>query len=214
MSEPAKHTGASPLEGDAEAGKFYVLDADYRGSGPFHGVVFANLDRLLVGRALLLPERRGFPALRETPLLVHDPAKGTMPRDLESGLSGYWLVSARLKAAFERVDPTGFAFAPCDFRLADGTAGPEHFLCDVVREVDALDEAHSDLQILVDDDYVNGKAYDLGGGVRLIFRQEAIGDAHVFHTPFAEYEFCDRVLRDEIVSGGFTGVSLRDAASY
>ncbi|MFD0321993.1 DUF1629 domain-containing protein [Lysobacter gummosus] len=212
--EYANETTAERSADEPESGQFYVIDADYRGDGPFHGVVFANLDRLLTNRAILLPEQRGFPALAETPLLIHDPEKGTMPRDLESGLSGYWLVSERLKELLESVDAEGFAFAACDFRLADGTAGPNFYLCDVVRTLDALDEERSDVQILVDEDFANGKAYDLGGGVRLVFRRDVVDSAHVFHTPFADYEFCDRTLRDAIVSGGFTGVSLRDAASY
>ncbi|MGO1068424.1 DUF1629 domain-containing protein [Lysobacter sp. CA199] len=214
MNRPEIEPVGASSDVDGEAGKFYVLDADYRGAGPFHGVVFANLDRLLTGRAILLPAERGFPELREKPLLVHDPEKGGMPRDLESGLSGYWLVSERLKNLFEKIDPDGFAFAACDFRLADGTEGPTHYLCDVVRSLDALDEDRSRVKILVDDDFVNGKAYDLGGGARLVFREDMVAGAHVFHSPFADYEFCDELLRDLLIAGRFTGVGLVDATRY
>lgn len=57
------------------------------------------------------------------------------------------------------VDPEAFAFVECDSRLADGSKGPKHFLCDVVREVDALDEEASRLKIEIDEDFVNGKFY-------------------------------------------------------
>nr|CEH83733.1 conserved hypothetical protein [Xanthomonas citri pv. citri] len=45
------------------------------------------------------------------------------------------------------VDPEAFAFAEGDYRMADGTPGARHYLCDVVCERDALDEAGSRLKI-------------------------------------------------------------------
>ena len=202
--------------GDPEAGKFYVLDVDYRGSGPFHGVVLVNEDALLTDdQSILVPERgQGFPPLAKTPLLEHDPNQGGMPRDLESGISGCWLVSQRLKELFERIDGAGFSFVECNFRLADGTEGPKHYLCAIVRVLDCLDEDRSELSTIVSDEFVNGKFYDVGGGVRLVFDQARVGRAHVFHTPYTSVAFCDQLLKGAIEDAGVTGVRLRDAACY
>lgn len=63
----------------------------------------------------------------------------------------------------EAVDPGAFAFAETDYRLADGSKGPNVYLCDVVRTVDALDEDASHLDIKVSDEYEDGKYYSLAG---------------------------------------------------
>jgi hypothetical protein len=64
--------------------------------------------------------------------------------------------------------------------------GPRYFLCNVIRILDALDEAQSRLKIAIRDDRIYsdfGKKYysPLGvGGAELVFRDEVIGDAHIF----------------------------------
>lgn len=199
-----------------QEGKFFVVGPDVRGGGRGHGVTIENIEKLLAHpRRILRPANGGFPALSETPHLVFDPAKGDMPKDLEGGFSGYWLVSERLKDILESVDPEGFSFARCDFTLADGSRGPQHYLCDVTRSLDALNESASKLNVIISDEYVNGKYYDLGGKARLVFREEVIQDAHVFQTPYSgKNVFCDRLLRDAIESESVTGVWIADAYDY
>lgn len=117
-------------------------------------------------------------------------------------MSGYWLVSRRLREVMAAVDPGAFAFRETDYRLADGAMGGPYFLCDVIRTIDALDEAASQLKIIVSDDYEEGKYYDLTGDVRLAFRREAIGDAHVFRLPYYEGVFCDRTFKEAVEAAG------------
>jgi hypothetical protein len=196
-----------------QKGKFFLIGPDLRGGGPGHGVVLPNEDQLRTPpRLIVRPKSGGFPVLRETPHIVHDPEEGDMPRDLEGGLSGYWLVSARLKRIFESIDPEGFAFAACDFTLADGSPGPQHYLCDVLRSLDALDEARSRLKIKVSDDYAHGKHYSLAGGANLVFKESVVGSAHIFRTPFSSNVFCDHALHEAVKSAGLTGVWFIDAA--
>ena len=168
---------------------------------------------------ILRPPGGGFPVLSETPRLVYVPDKGDPPQDLEGGISGYWMVSERLHRLLAQVDPDGFAFVHADYRLSDGTKGPSYYLCDVVREIDALDEDASKLTIEESDEYPAGKLYDLTGGSSLTFRKDAVGEAHVFRTPYSgRLVFCDRPLRDAIVAAGMggardsLGVWLTDAA--
>ena len=201
-------------EHEANSGHFYVIGPDIR-TRDSHGVVFANVEDLLTPpRRILRPEQGGFPTLRAPPLLVHDPAQGEMPRDLEATFSGYWLVSEELKNAFQSTDPEGFAFLRCDFRLADGTQGAPHYLCDIVRTLDALDEDKSQLRIVVSDEYSNGKYYHMGGGAKLVFKADQIGEAHVFRTPYSAKIFCDHVLHVVIISQALTGIWFVDASDY
>ncbi len=115
-----------------------------------------------------------FPLLRETPRLVYRERQGVPPQDLEGGLSGYWLISERLRQVMEEIDPDAFAFADTDYRLEDGSKGPTYFLCDVVRTLDALDEEASQLNIVISDEYEAGKYYRLTGEVRLAFNREVL----------------------------------------
>lgn len=209
-------------ENKPKKGEFYILEPDMRRGGRGHGVLFENLDQLLTPpRLILWPEGGGFPPLRETPRLVHDPKRGLPPEDLEGGLSGYWLVSERLKNVFQAVDSEGFAFVECDYRLADGSKGPRYFLCDVVRTLDALDEENSKLNIEISDEFIKGKFYNFAGGSSLAFRKEVIGDAHVFLMPYSgNYVICDRTLRDAVQAAGMSvgkksnGIGFEDAVDY
>ncbi len=179
--------------------KFYVFGPDIRGGGPGHGLIFVNEDALLTPpRMIVRPQDGGFPKLREKPHIAYDKKQGKPPRDLEGTLSGYWFVSERLKQIFEAVDPDGFAFAECDYTLNDGSMGPKHFLCDVIRSIDALDEETSDVRVKYYPNHQTGedeKIFSVAGGASLYFREEVIGDAHVFIQPkLATKPICDERL--------------------
>ncbi|MCW0371308.1 DUF1629 domain-containing protein [Xanthomonas sacchari] len=200
-------------------GAFYMFEVDMESDRQPCGVRFDNLRQLLSPpRLILRPDEGGFPHLREQPRLTYDPSSGPEPRDLEGGFSGYWLVSERLHDVMRSVDPNAFAFAEVDYRLADGTQGSRRFLCDVVQELDALDEASSRLKIKVSDEYVRGKFYSLGGGASLVFRPEVLGKAHVFRTPFNPSVFCDQAFKDAVRDASISsdpevsGISFIDAS--
>ena len=203
-----------------QRGEYFLLQPDTTGGGRGHGVVFENVKRLRTPpRMILRPSIGGFPALSEVPRLVYSPDAGDPPQDLEGGISGYWMVSERLQRVLSQIDPAGFAFVEADYRLSDGTKGPRYYLCDVIRELDAVDELVSKLTIEESDEYPAGKFYDLTGGSSLAFRKDAVGEAHVFRTPYSgRLVFCDRRLRDAVVGAGMgetgdsSGVWFTDAA--
>ncbi|MBO9851137.1 DUF1629 domain-containing protein [Xanthomonas phaseoli pv. dieffenbachiae] len=187
-------------------GAFYMFVSDMESNGPRCGVRFNNLRQLLSPPCVILrPQEGGFPSMLEQPQMTYDPSAGPEPRDLEPGFGGYWLVSEQLHDVMCLVDPNAFAFAEVDYRLADGIKGPRRFLCDVVRELDALDEGLSRLKIKVNDDYVRGKFYSLGGGASLAFRNEVLGQSHVFRLPFNPSVFCDRTFKDAVHEAGIPG---------
>jgi Protein of unknown function (DUF1629) len=196
-----------------QKGKFFVIEPSFWGGGRTPGLEIANEDRLRLPRTCIIESPNGDPGLYpERPHLLHVPKLGGMPRDFED-IFGMWIVSEALKRVFESVDPEGFAFAACDFTLADGTPGPQYYFCGVLRTIDALDEGASRLKIKVGD-YVNGKFYSLSGGGSLVFRKEVVESAHIFLTPFTDTVFCDRALRDAVKAMDVKGVAFRDAADY
>lgn len=199
-------TGANVVE----TGKYFVIEPSYWGGGKFPGLEIANENRLALPGAHTVEPSSGDPdQYPERPHLIHVPETGGLPRDFEN-LFGIWIVSEALKRVFESVDPEGFAFAACDFTLADGTPGPQYYFCGVLRTLDALDEGASRLRIKVGD-YVNGKLYKIAGGANLVFRKDVVGAAHIFRTPFTDVVFCDRVLRDAVVVADLKGVAFADA---
>lgn len=190
-----------------KAGEFFQLRPDDLRGGKGHGVVFENEQALLMPpRLILQPSTGGFPPLRETPRLAHHPREGVPPEDLEGGMSGYWLVSERLRQVMEAVDREAFVFAETDYRLADGSKGPTYVLCDVVRTVDALDEDASTLDLVISEDFEEGKYYGLTGEVRLAFKRDVLGSAHVFRLPFHGGVFCDRTFKDAVEDAGILTV--------
>ncbi len=198
-------------------GEFYILSVEM--GGPEHGVVFENRRQVVTPpNRLYQPNGAAFRSFNEMPRLRQS-RPDRMVNDLDSSFGGYWLVSEPLKRVLESVDPEGFAFAECEFILHDGTVGPKHYLCDVVRTLDAVDETTSKLRIELDDDYPGGKYYNVSGAARIAFKKEAVGSAHVFLTPYSSDPFCDRILRDALIEHGFgkepstRGVSLEDAAA-
>jgi hypothetical protein len=162
----------------ASARKFYAFHPDVTGGGRGHGLVFVNEDKLLSPpRIIVRPEEGVFPPLSEKPHIAYDPKTGDTPRDLEGGMSGHWFVSERLKQVFETVDPEGFSFAEYDFTLPDRSRGPTHYLCDVLRVLDVLDEDHSRMKAPTI--YPGGeKVYDFAGQPSLSFKEKAIGQGN------------------------------------
>ncbi|MBD8644187.1 DUF1629 domain-containing protein [Stenotrophomonas sp. CFBP 13724] len=192
-----------PYTNQPRKGEFFQLRPDDLRGGKGHGVFFANERALLtLPRIVLRPKAGGFPPLREQPRLVYDPREGVLPGDLEGGMSGYWLVSDRLRHVMETVDAGAFAFVETDYRLVDGSKGPSRFLCDVVRTLDALDEDASQLNVEISDEFENGKFYGLTGDVRLAFKPEVLGPSHVFRLRFHGGVFCDRLFKDAVEQAG------------
>jgi Protein of unknown function (DUF1629) len=136
-----------------------------------------------------------------------------MPRDLNL-YGAYWLVSERLKDVLEAVDPAAFEFVDCDFTLPDGSKGPHYYLADVVRVLDALDEEASQFKTRYDRDHRTNqtiKYYSFTGRTSLAFREQIVGDVHIFRTPYSSTEFCDGVLKAACKMAGITGVRFIDA---
>lgn len=206
---------------EPEKGKFFAVNFSY--SGYVHDVTLINEDDLVWDDELVMfpPGRRPERPYPTIPRLgfKKDSKKRKLPEDF-GGVVGFWLISERLKQVFERVDPQGFVFVPCEFIFPDGRQGPQYYLCDVIRIVDALDEKASKLKIIISEEYAKGKHYSFLGLPKIAFKEDRLKGVHVFKTPYNTNQvFCDRVLRDAILAVGeskedrIRGLSLDDAAN-
>ena len=210
---------AIPISVDAgsQHGEFYFLQPSRWADGVGHGLQFANEAALCRPGMHTVDPPNGDPAqYSERPHLVHVPTEGGLPRDFEVYAS-IWIVSQALKDVFESVDAGGFAFAACDFTLADGSPGPQYYLCDVIRELDALDAAASQVKMTTDHDYIAGRDvpfYSAVGGGSLVFRKDALDGAHIFRQSSSGFfPICDRVMFDALERASLDGVRLRDVSA-
>jgi hypothetical protein len=184
--------------------RFYRVGITLDGRLP--GIVLENRETLLQGMRILRGSRPGFPQLPEAPRYVIDPKLGAPPHDLEQD-QGYWLVSDRMKQVLEQVDADAFSFVKCDVQLRNGGPGPVYWLCDVMRVLDALDEAKSRVNIYTNS--LNQKVYDLlvPQGATLVFRDEVVGSAHIFRMAYYDPGIiCDGVLKDACKRAGLKGI--------
>ncbi|MFB9115133.1 imm11 family protein [Xanthomonas arboricola pv. corylina] len=212
MNEATRVTENGPHKGE-----FYTLSPDMRGSRG-HGVVFENKASFPLPTHLSLEQSgSGIKEFSDVPRLRQS-QPDQMVNDLDSSFRGYWLVSDPLKELFESIDSEAFSFAKCEFTLYNGSQAAPHYFCEIIREIDALDEEASTVKILTEG-YPKGKHYSLAGGASLAFKKEIVGAAHIFRTPYnGGLVICDRLFRDALIEHGFgkgrnsRGVWLSDAA--
>lgn len=185
-----------------KARKFYIISYSLRHKLADFEV--ENLEALSPGGwALRPPEgRQGFPVYAERPRVVIGKRRsGPPPSDIELYHS-YWLISGGLKLMFEAVDPSAFALQACDVKLRDGAPGPAYWLCDVIRVLEAFGEPT--LQ------EIESRGLRHGGFIsvrkNLVFNESAIGDSHIFRTPYSRNVFCDQTMKDACKEAGIKGI--------
>jgi len=196
-----------------KARKFYHTGPDYyTGGAPPYEI---ENRKVLVWEGLTVfgshPHRRGFPNYPEPPRVLLNKKAHRPIRDLED-CRGYWLISDRAKPLFEMLDPNGFAFVKCEVHFTDGDRGPDLWLCDVVRVLDALDEqASSGVAIRYDSE---GKKYNFTFGLtNLVFKDDVVGNAHIFRIEyFIPVVISDQNLKDGWKAADLKGIRFRDAA--
>jgi len=149
----------------------------------------------------------GFPIM-ETPLLVFERPLGKLPfPDLLHFPRGLFAVSDRTKRIFEDIDPSAFVFQETVVNSHDSSSAPQYWLCDIVRFVDAVDEARSRVMVETGVNLQNGEEYRrvLHGQMgKDVFRREMIGDYHLFRAQY----FPAMVLLDETMAVAIRSASL------
>lgn len=168
-----------------------------------------NIPVLNGRRVLMSPRhRRSFPALSEPLRLLIDRSLGRAPVDWER-FHDFWLVSDRMKGVLEAVDREGVAFLKCETRSLSRKAAPDYWLCDVVRELDAIDEEKSQGAMMnVGSEY---RRYDPTARPRFVFKEEIVGSAHIFRPRLWRSIICDQVMKDACKTAGMRGTGFKDA---
>lgn len=158
-------------------------------------------------------QKYGFPEFPEKPRFRPDQAYRSRPPKHLEGVGLYWLVSQRVKDVLEAIDPSGVVFSDCDVFYASGKPVKEnYYLCDVIREVNALDEGRSNLNYVVEDGY---EYYSLLPDSEISFNADILGNAHIFRQEKIAAIFCDALLKNSLCRAGikdprhFRDVSLR-----
>jgi Protein of unknown function (DUF1629) len=114
-----------------------------------------------------------------------------------------------MKGVIEPFDGDAFAFLPCEVRMRDGGNGPTYWLCDIVCVLDALDEKQSEVSAVTADD--GTKIYNLLGQTKLIFKESAIGNRHIFRMMFSEDKIiCDDAFKAACKDANLTGMRFID----
>jgi hypothetical protein len=193
-----------------QARKFYIISYSFA-----HKLADFEVENqaVLRGSALALyppAGTRGFPVYPEKPRVVIGKRKsGPLPSDIELYHS-YWLVSDRLKSLFEAVDPPAFAFQACDVELRDESPGPVYWLCDVIRVLDTFGEKTKD-DIRRYQEKTGLKCRGILGDKTLVFNEAAIGESHIFRTPYSQDNvFCDQHMKDVCKKAGIKGIQFQN----
>lgn len=140
----------------------------------------------------------GLPTFAERPVFVFDRAIKSMPPfEIYEGRRDTLLVNERAKARLESVDPSAFAFAEVETRLSTGEMGPQYWICDAIRALDAFDvEASEGAQVT----HFSPRRFMISPyRENNVFKRSAIGGGHFFrllHSPRGIY--CDASARAAI----------------
>ena len=114
---------------------------------------------------------------------------------------GTWLVSDRLKAIFERLDPEACVFQRIDVDYSNfPQPGPGYWFCYFMRELDCVDEERSVLAYY--DNIPEIKAYRHLIDVRM--KAEAVGSAHAFRLKYATL----KLIVDDVVVACLTAEKI------
>lgn len=161
----------------------------------------------------------GFPPNMPKPVFILDKAFGRLPLTDGEGVGrDIWLISDKAKRAFESVDAEAFEFCKVETRLREKGVereGPEYWLCDLVRTIDALDEEKSKARVKWQTP--DTKFVTLDYDHRAHFKRSVIRNNHIFrHKHSLVYPYCDETFRQAIddanlTSFGFKRVGVIDA---
>ena len=150
----------------------------------------------------------GFPEGMPKPIIIIDKKFGRrLPlNDFEPAPGEFWLLSSEAKLLLEEVDGEAFDFLR--WKFGPKPNAPARWLCDMVRYLDAIDEAKSQLWVRVYDD---GRRFvQIDDAKKTHFARKVIGSARIFRTPYNPFDcFCDAQFREVVRASGFRVAGLQ-----
>jgi hypothetical protein len=150
--------------------------------------------------------RRGFRDYPALPVFVADKKKGRLHWDLDTPVPYYWLVTEKMKALMEALDREAFEFLQCRVQFPDGSDAPPHWLCDVVRVLDAVDEEKSKVKVWHGQS--GNKVYGYGD-MNLQFKPEVVGTSKFFRLYYNDnIVICDDEVKAACKAADLKGLSF------
>ncbi len=122
-------------------------------------------------------------------------------RDAYPMMLDIWLVSDRVRALFERLDPQAFAFAPAEVDYSNfEKPGPAFWLCHIVRQLDCVNEEAS---------FINYHRRQYLSLLKAQMRPEIVGSAHAFFLQRSvSMKIVDDVIVNSIKAENITGFHI------
>jgi len=154
----------------------------------------------------------------ETPIFEISKKHGPRVPLLDVELVGrdLWLVSEKLNSILGRIDPEAFEFLKVETKIDQGgefVTGPQYWLCDVIRFLDALDETKTrGVTVKI---YPGGiKRVEIRGRDQQVFFRQAIGSAKIFRLLYAPcFTFASAEFVEAIAAAGVTNFDFYPAGS-
>ena len=155
----------------------------------------------------------GFLTDMEAPLLVFEKPLGRLPfPDVIVGGTRVLTLSGRAKKVFETIDGKAFEFCRAVARLHDGSSGPDYWLADVTRFLDAVDESQS-VGMRIEEKIIpyNGRTMrrvHLGfGGEDTVFKSSVVDEHHIFRLTYSSGIFLDADAAEAVRRAKLRGVT-------
>ncbi|AZG75280.1 imm11 family protein [Methylocystis rosea] len=203
-----------------KAPQFYRFDAALTDRPPFFKL--ANRERLQAcgsllaepgwpdGYARLTRHPWRLPDYREPPLLLFDKKFGRPARDVENQ-DGLWFVTSAMKAFLENVDPGACEYRKCDTVWTSGEAGPEYWLCSVIRMLfgrDVIDvDKSTKVKVRIEPD--GFPTYQTISDRSVHLKPEVVGAAHLFRiVEMGRGVYCDQFVKDSYKAAGLKGADI------
>ncbi len=147
------------------------------------------------------------PNYLEPPHFVCDRRYGNSVYDFDTR-DGFFVVSAKMKSIFDDLAPGACEYRKCVTHYANGSAGPELWLCSVVQAFrNAVDvEASENLRVAPLGFY----RFAVFEKASLAFKTDAIGSSHVFRVAeMASDLFCDEEFKSRCKAEKIRGISFK-----
>jgi cold shock CspA family protein len=103
-----------------------------------------------------------------------------------------------------------WAFLSIDTEVNEHHAEKVWWLCDILPLVDAVDDLHSHVGLLING--AGHQVHQIGGVFSLALDEDAVGSHHIFRLSTSPSTIiCDDVFKGLVKRTGLTGLSFRDA---
>jgi hypothetical protein len=146
-------------------------------------------------------------SLAANEFIIYLTRKDKKPTDL-LGIGVFYVVSPRMKAVLEEFDQGYLEFFPVEVKTTWNKGSLSYFLLHVLKDVDFIDYAHSDLDLV----WENGPVFCVR---RISLDKEKIGDRQLFrHERLYMNIFVSEEVKAALEAANLSGIKFVDSDSF